>query len=189
MKKHKKSYNNNKFKISAPTWNDKLRLPDGSYFVPNIQDYFNYILKNHNENIDNPSIRIYANRIEKRITFKIKTRFYLKFVTSETMKLLASTENKITEDKNCEKVAHLEIKEVVLIYHSIVNNDYQQDSRVLYTLVPNEPIGNLLETSPTNFVFLKTFKSEFQASEVWCTDHNSKPLEIEDKINFTLLIK
>ena len=60
MKKHKKSYNNNKFKISAPTWNDKLRLPDGSYFVPNIQDYFNYILKNHNENIDNPSIRIYA---------------------------------------------------------------------------------------------------------------------------------
>ena len=68
------------------------------------------------------------------------------------MKLLASTENKITEDKNCEDVAHLEIKEVVLIYHSIVNNDYQQDSRVLYTLVPNEPIGNLLETSPTNFV-------------------------------------
>ena len=189
MKKHKKSYNNNRFKISAPTWNDKFRLPDGSYFVPNIQDYFNYILKNHNENIDNPSIRIYANRIEKRITFKIKTRFYLKFVTSETMKLLASTENKITEDKNCEKVAHLEIKEVVLIYHSIVNNDYQQDSRVLYTLVPNEPIGNLLETSPTNFVFLKTFKSEFQASEVWFTDQNSKPLEIEDKINFTLLIK
>ena len=137
MKKHKKSYNNNRFKISAPTWNDKFRLPDGSYFVPNIQDYFNYILKNHNENIDNPSIRIYANRIENRITFKIETRFYLEFVTSETMKLLASTEKKITEDKNCENVAHLEIKEVVLIHYSMVNNHYEQDSRVLYTLVPN----------------------------------------------------
>ena len=73
----KSSYNNNKFKISAPTWNDKFELPDGSYSISDIQDYFEYILKKHGENIDNPSIRIYVNKIENRITFKIKTGYYL----------------------------------------------------------------------------------------------------------------
>ena len=73
--KNKKSlYNNNKFKISASTWNDKFELPDGSYSVSNIQDYSEYILK-HNEKIDNPSIRIYVNKTENRITFKIKTGY------------------------------------------------------------------------------------------------------------------
>ena len=67
----KSSYNNNKFKISAPTWNDEFKLPDGSDLVSDIQDYFEYILRKHNENIDNPSIRIYVNKIENRITFKI----------------------------------------------------------------------------------------------------------------------
>ena len=68
----KRSYSNNKFKISAPTWNDKFELPDGSYSVSNIQDYFEYILKKHGENIDKPSVKIYVNKIENRITFKIK---------------------------------------------------------------------------------------------------------------------
>ena len=80
----KSSYNNNKFKISAPTWNDKLELPDGSYSVSNIQDYFEYILK---KNIDNPSIRIYGNKTENRITCKIKTGYNLELLTPETMKL------------------------------------------------------------------------------------------------------
>ena len=84
----KSSYNNNKFKISAPTWNDKFELPDGSYSVSDIQDYFEYILKKHGENIDNTSIRIYVNKIENRISFKIKTGYYLELLTSETMKLL-----------------------------------------------------------------------------------------------------
>ena len=88
MKKHKKSYNNNKFKISAPTWNDKFELPDGSHSISNIQDYFEYILKSHNESIDNPSVRIYVNTIEIRITFRIKTGYYLKPLAPETMKLL-----------------------------------------------------------------------------------------------------
>ena len=73
----KSSYNNNKFKISAPTWNDKFELPDGSYSVSNIQDYFEYILKNHGENIDKPSVKIYVNNVEKRITFKIKNGYSL----------------------------------------------------------------------------------------------------------------
>ena len=74
------------------------------------------------------------------------------------MKLLGSTENKITKDKNGENVPHLEITEVVLVHCNIVNNDYQQDSRVLYTFVPNKPIGSLLEISATKHIFLKTFK-------------------------------
>ena len=101
------------------------------------------------------------------------------------MKLLGSTENKITKDKNDENVPHLEITEVVLVHCDIATNDYQQDSRVLYTFVPNKPFGSLLEISPTNHIFLKTFNSEFQTIEVWFTDQNSKPLEIEDIINLT----
>ena len=133
----KSSYNNNKFKISAPTCNDKFQLPDGSCSVSAIQDYFEYILKKHGENIDNLSVRIYVNKIESRIKFKLKTGNYLELLTPETMKLLGSTENKITKDKNSENVPHLEISGVVLVQWNIVNNDYQQDSRVLYTFVPN----------------------------------------------------
>ena len=127
----KSSYNNNKFKISAPTWNDKFELPDGSYSVSDIQDYFEYILKKHGENIDNPSVKIYVNKIENRITFRIKNGYSLELLTPETRKLLGSTENEITKYKNCENVPHLEITEVVLVNCNIVNNDYQQNSKSL----------------------------------------------------------
>ena len=100
----KNSYSNNKFKISAPTWNNKFELPDGSYSVSDIQDYFEYILKKHGEGIDEPSIERYVNKIETRITFKIKNGYSLKLLTPETMKLLGSTENKITKDKNDKNV-------------------------------------------------------------------------------------
>ena len=93
-KNRKSSYNNNKFKISDPTWNDKFELPDGSYSVSDIQDYFEYILKKHGENIDDPSVRIYVNKIENRIIFKIKTEYYFELLTPETMKLLGGTEKK-----------------------------------------------------------------------------------------------
>ena len=95
----KNSYNNNKFKISAPTWNDKFELPDGSYSVSNIQDYFEYILKKHGENIDNPSVKIYVFTIESINTLRIKNGYSLELLTSETMKLLGSTENKIRKTK------------------------------------------------------------------------------------------
>ena len=103
-KKIRTSYNNNKFKISAPTCNDKLELPDRSYSVSDIQDYFEYILKKHGEGIDEPSIERYVNKIETRITFKIKNGYSLKLLTPETLKLLGSTENKITKDKNDKNV-------------------------------------------------------------------------------------
>ena len=106
-------------------------MPDASYSVSNIQDYFEYILKKHRENIDNSSVQIYVNKIENWITFKIEDGYILELLTPEIMKLLGSTENKITKDKNGENVPHLEIIEVVLVYCNTVNNDYEQDSRVL----------------------------------------------------------
>ena len=185
----KNSCNNSKFQISAQTWNDKFELPDGSYSVPDIQDYFEYILKKHGENTDKPSVQIYVNKIENRVTFKIKNGYSLELLTPETMKLLGSTENKITKDKNGENVPHLEITEVVLVHCNIFNNDYQQDSRVLYIFVPNKSFGSLLEISPTNHIFLKTFNSEYNEIEVWFTDQNSKALELKDRINLTMVIK
>ena len=96
------SYDNNKFKISTPTWNEEFTLPDGSYSVSDIQDSFQYILKKHGENTDKPSIQIYVNKIKNRVTFKIKMGYSLELLTKETMKLLGSTKNKITKDKNGE---------------------------------------------------------------------------------------
>ena len=185
----KSSYNKNKFKISAPTWSEEFELPDGSYSVSDIQDYFEYILKKHSESVDNPSIRIYVNKIENRITFKIKNGCYLELLTPETMELLGSAENKINKDKNGENVPHLEIVEIVLVHCNLVKNDYQRNSRILYTFIPNKTFGSLLEISPPNHVFLKTFNSEFQEIKIWVTDQTSKPLEVEDKINVSLIIK
>ena len=105
------------------------------------------------------------------------------------MKLLGRTGNKITKGKNGETVTQLEITGVILVHCNVVNKDYQQDSKVLYTFVPNKPFGSLLKISPTNHIFLKTFSSEFQTTEVWFIDQNSQPLQIEDRINLTLVIE
>ena len=95
------------------------------------------------------------------------------------MKLLKSTKIKVTKDKNSENVPHLENTEVVLILCNVVNNGYQQDSRVLYKFLPNKSFGQLLDISPKKLIFLKTFNSEFSYIEGWFADENSKPLEIE----------
>ena len=120
---------------------------------------------------------------------KYSLRYSFELLTPETMKLLGSTENKISKDKNSENVPHLEITVVVLVQCNITNNDYQQDSRVLYTFFPKEWFGSLLEISPTNHIFLKTFNLEYDEIIVWFTDQNSQPLEIEDRINLTMVIK
>ena len=126
---------------------------------------------------------------ENRITFKIEDGYSLELLTQETMKLLGSTKSKINKDKNGENLLHLEIMEVVLVHCNLVNNDYLQDSRVLYTFVPDKPFGSLLKISQIEHIFLKTFNSEYNEIEVWFTDQNSKPLEIEDRINLTMVIK
>ena len=149
----KSSCNNNKFKISAPAWNDKFELPDGSYFVSDIQDYFEYVFKKHGENTDKSSVEIYVNKTENRVIFKIKDGYSLELLTPETIKVLGSTKKKITKVKNDENVPHLEITEVVLVHCDVVNNYYQQDSRLLYTLVPNKLFGSLVEISSTSHIF------------------------------------
>ena len=120
---------------------------------------------------------------------KIKSGHYLELLTAETMKLLGSAEGKITKNKNGENVSHLEVVELVLVHCNLVNNDYQQDSRILYTFVPNKTFGSLLEISPANHVFSKTFNSEFQEIKIWLTDQTSTPLEVEDRTNVTFVIK
>ena len=182
----KKSYKN-KFKISAPTWNEEFELPDRSYTASDIQDCFEYIIKKYETVTDNPLLRINVNKIENWITLEIKT-VLSRTLTPETMKWLGSTKSEITKDENGENVPHLEITEAVLVHCNIVNNDCQEDSRVLYLFVPNKWFGQLLDISLTNFVFLKTFNSEFPYIEVWFTDQNSKAPQIEDKINITLVI-
>ena len=105
------------------------------------------------------------------------------------MKLLGSTVSKINKNKNGENVLHLDVVEIVLVHCNLVDNDYQQNSRILYTFVPNKVFGSLLEISPPNHVFLKTFNSEFQEIKIWFTDQTSKRVEVEYKTNMTLIIK
>ena len=116
---------------------------------------------------------IYVNKIKNRIVFKIKTGYYLELLMPETMKLSGSTKSKITKDENGENVLQLGITKGILVHCNIVNNNYQQDSRVLYTFVPNTSFRQLLDISPKNFMFLKTFNSEFSYIEGWFTDQNS----------------
>ena len=99
------------------------------------------------------------------------------------MKLLESTKSKITKDTNGKNLPYLKIIEVVLVNFNIVNNNYQQGLRFLYTFVPNKTFGQLLDNSPKSFIFLKTFDSELSYLEVWFTDQNSEPMEIEDRLN------
>ena len=121
---------------------EKFELPHGSYSVSDIQDCFDYIIKKHEiVTRNNPSVRIYVIKIENKITFKIKTGYYLKHLTPDTMKLLGSTETKITKNENGENVPYLEITEVVLIHCDIVNSSYQQDLRAFD---PNKFVQHLL---------------------------------------------
>ena len=112
----------------------------------------------------------------------------MNFLTPKTVTLLGSSRSKLIKDENGENVHHLEITEVVLVQYNVVNNDFQQDSRDLYAFIPNKSFGQLLDISPKNFIFKKTFNSEFSYIEVWFTDQNSEPLKIEDKLNITLVI-
>ena len=139
---------------------------------------------------NNPSIKIYINKIKNRITFKIKVGYYLELLmpgTTTTTKILGSNKSKITKDKNGETFPNLEIAKVVSVHCDIVNSDHLQDSKVLYTFNPSNFFGELLDISPKSFIFWKTFNSEFSYIEVWFTDQNSKPLETEGKINITLV--
>ena len=184
----KTGYNDNKFKISAPTWNETFDLSNGSYFIPDIQDYFEFIIKKHETLTENPSIQIYPNKIKNRVFFKIKTGYKLELLTPETMKLLGSTRKVVDKDKHGENVPKLEIVEVVLVHCNLVKNDYQHTSKVLFTFVPNKKLGQLINISTHAFTMMNTVNTEFSYVEIWFTDQASKALEIEDNVNLTLII-
>ena len=175
-------YKNNKFKTSAPTQNEEFELPNGSYSVSDIQDYFEYILKKEEKAV-NPSIRTYINKIKNRITF----RYHLELLTPQTMTLLRSAKIMITKNRNGEHLSNLKFTEKVLVCCSIVNNDYQQNCRLLNSFLFNKSLGELLDISHKNYVFLKTFNSEFSYIEVGQTEKNSKLLDKEDRVNITLV--
>ena len=163
-------------------------MPDGSYNIPKIQDYIEYIIKKHETIGENAPILIYANTINNRIVFKIKTGYKLELLSKETMKLLGSTKDIINSDKNSENVPRLENVEVVLVHCNLVNNSYKQASRVVYTFVPNKQYGQLISISPNSLMFLKTMNTEFSEIEMWFTDQNNNALEIEDNVNISLII-
>ena len=184
----KSTYNNNKFKISAPTWNETFDFPDGSYNISEIQDYIEYMIKKHKTIGENAPILIYASTINNRIVFKIKSRHKLESLSKETMKLLGSTKDIIDSDKNSENIPKLENVEVVLVNCNLVNNAYQQHSRVLFTFVPNKQYVQLISISPHSLVFLKTMNTDFSEIEIWFPGQNNNALEIEDNGNISLII-
>ena len=184
----KSTYNNNKLKVSAPTWNETFDLPDRSYNISEIQDYIEYIIKKHETIGENAPILIYANATNDRIVFKIKSGYKLELLSKETMKLLGSTSSIINADKNSENVPRLENVEVVLVHCNLVNNSYQQASRVLFTFVPTKQYGQFISISPHSLVFLKTMNTEFSEIKVWFMDQNNNALEIEDNVNISLII-
>ena len=128
-------------------------MPDGSCNIPKIQDYIEYIIKKHETICENAPILIHANTINNRIVFKIKTGYKLELLSKETMKLLGSTKDITDSDKNNENIPRLENVEVVLVHCNLVNNSYQQASRVLLTFVPYKQYGQLISISPHSLVF------------------------------------
>ena len=183
----KSEYNNNKFKIFAPTWNDEFKLPDGSYSVSDIQDYFEYTIEKHETIADNPPVHIYMNKIENRIVFKIKTGYKLELLTEKTTHLLGSSKKVIDKKKNGQLVPRLETVEVALVYCNLVNNNYQQASKVLFAFVPNKQFGKVITIIPHSPTMLKTTNAEFSFIEIWFINQNNRPLEIEHNVNITLI--
>ena len=169
----KPEFNNNKFKIHAPTWNDEFNLPDRSYFVSDIQDYFEYFIKKHETIADNPPFQTYVNKIKNRVVFKIKTGCKLELLTEKTMQLLGSSKKEIDQNKDGEIVPKLETVEVVLVHCNLVNYSYQQASKVLFTFVPNKQFGQLITITPDSPTMLKmrNFHSLKYGSLIRIIDH------------------
>ena len=184
----KSEYNNNKFNISAPTWNDTFDLPNGSYSIADIHDYFEFIIEKHETLTENPTVQIFPNKIKNRSVFKIKTAYKLELLTPETMKLLGSAKKDVDKDSDGENVPQLEYVQVVLVHCNLVKNDFQHTSKVLFTFVPNKQFGQLINISPHSLTMMNTVNTEFSFVEVWFTDQGRKALEIEDKVNLTLTI-
>ena len=137
---------------------------------------------------ENPPIQIYPNKIKTRIVFKINAGNKLELLSPESMKLLGSTKEDQVKDKDGEGVPKLESVEVVLVHCNLVNNIYQKAFKVLFTFVPNKQFCQLITISTHSLTMLETVSTEFQSIELWFTDQNKRPLEIEDSVSITLIV-
>ena len=154
-------------------------MPDGSYSVDDIEDYFEFIVKKHENLTENPHVQIYPNKIKNRIVFNIKTGCKLELLSPDTMKLLGSTKKEVDQDKKGEDVPKLESVEVFLVPCNLVNDKYQQTSKILFTFVPNKRFGQVMNIAPHSLTMLGTANTEPSFIEVRFTDQNSVPLKIE----------
>ena len=128
------------------------------------------------------------NKIKNGIVFQIKTDYKLELLSPETMELLGSTKNYVYQDKDEEDVIKLEFVEVILVHCNLVNNNYWQVSKVLFTFVQNKQFGQLITIAHHSLTMLNTTNTEFSSIEEWFTDQNSKQLEREDNVNTTLIV-
>ena len=133
-------------------------------------------------------VLIYVNEINNRIVFKIKLGYKLELLSKETMKLLGSPTDTIDTDKNSELVPKLESVDLVLVHCNLVNNSYQQASKVLFTFAPNKKYGQLITVSTETLIMVNTVNTEFSFIEIWFTDRDNRPLEFEDSVNISLII-
>ena len=175
----KSEYNNNKFKILAPTWNDTFHLTDGSYSISDIEDYFGFIIKKHKTLAENTPTQIYPNKIKNRIFFKIKTGCKLELLTPETMTLLESTKQHADKDKDVENVPKLESLEVILAHCYLVKYDYQHTLKVLLIFVSNKQFGQLINTSPHSLTIMSTVNTIFFLLKFGLQTMSVKPLKLK----------
>ena len=139
-----------------------------------LQCYFECIIKKHETFANVSPVLIYVNEINNRIVFKIESGYKLELLSKETMKLLGSTSNSIDKDKNSELVPKLESVDLALVHCNVVNNSYQQESKVLFTFAPNRKYGQLITVSPHSLIMLKTVNTEFSFIEIWFTDQDNR---------------
>ena len=132
-----------------------LDVPDGPYSITALQDYFEYIIKNHETVTGTYPVLIYVNTINNRVVFKIKTGYKLELLSKETMRLLGSTAGTIDSDKNSELVPKLESVGLVLMHCNLVNNTYQKASKVLFTFVPDNSCGQLMTNNSSSINIVK----------------------------------
>ena len=182
---------NNKFKITAPTWDETFDLRDGSYTIADIQNYFLHIVKKLETDIitsEESPVLIYPNRIKNRIVFKIKTGYKLQMLSNATMRLL--DEGPIVDTtKNGQNVPRLEQVSFALLHSNVVHNDKIQNSKLLYSFVPDKSFGQLLSVQPKALIHSRTTVFTFDYIDVWFTYQALEPLQIEDDVDITLIIQ
>ena len=133
-------------------------------------------------------MQIYANKIKNKTVFEIKRSYKLELSFPKTMRLIGSAKKDKDQDKDEKDVPRLESAEVVLVHYNLVNNNYQQASKVIFTFVPNKQFGQLITNGPHSLIVVNATNIEFSSIEVWFTEQKSKQLEVEDNVNRPLIL-